>query len=1795
MTVLELLSNQISQYFGSTANFYVKQVSDGSYRKTPGRVTGHLVKEIIEAEQSIACYQRNIDHTINWICFDFDILKAKIDTPEEKVSEKHLIGVVKDFVKYLTLKSISHLVEFSGNRGIHVWINFDSPIFPHTAYELVKKLIDGAELSLNRNLIGLDLFPSSASHKSTFGKAVKIPLSKHAKSGCYSVLVKDIPSGFALVRIAEINSDILLAQSNLLSQHRTESIQSLEQKLDCILDYQEMDEISNEYIRIVQISELTITYDHILDFWSKVPVMAQIVDDIKKGSLNHARRQLLVGLLNPIVNPRGEKVGRKLLLDIFSKMTNFDLSKTESGLKKLVGLPFPSQEVVESISNFTISVKYSPNELVELLVPYFVKIENDLFNINDKDFRVAKVAERHYLYQNDEVRCIRVLDELTALDKAAVKENFERLVSGDADIEIYRHYRKEKGKDKERELITLGALPRLFSTWATKYFTYFFDHSSSQNSFGYKINKNFVGGHIFKPWLYQWIEFLHDIGDFLSNELNGGFFVVKTDIKSFYDSIPQDNLERLLLRGFNEQIAEKISALQGPALARYQDVCKSLMRITRSCNSDRKGVPQGPAYARYLSELYLDKIDILMDGWLEQGEIIFYHRYVDDIFFVAETRESAEKCLTKLSNGLEMLGLNLNQEKTSISQISDFGEEFDRYRAQAKYAIDAISKNIDEATEYEKNLALLEYNKLISQQDDNDDAVFLFSHLAGMERADKYRDQSVLPIIKNETGRGNLFRHVFLHVLSAESLWVNFSEISKYSGLQSEVFTSVCVEVLSDQREITTNLNNFIASQITKLTITPLVSEHLSYLKLYFSIDSNDFGIDAENILRCAATVEEPERILVNLKLIDIVRSKLNGVGDIGLLSEYLYPFCIKAQADSEALDSLATIFVSKLSEDQTSGRLNIHECGQRIKNHSTANKFYQILCLFTLSKAFSGRKLLEGAWEFCSAALESKEDTTINFKKMSWYRNFDLVDINKTNLNIVVSSISEGTLWNGKVDKLGSYSHYHNSLMVKLLTGERREQLEDLKAAISALSGVSEFYQWILSEKDHVRLFPSKNWFVENVAKNDCILLFRNNSILIRKQSNAFQTSEAKEDDNISVLLGYSDHVVDYKSGDYRSISRVLAKSADFFDILQLICSILSTYEDAKSSLPNFFAVESLIHANEIKVFNEELVGLPYLIFEKDNKVTSKKNSFENFIECLFLVIQENRSTAFSGNNSPTPWNFYTTCISTLNSETEVVPFLRRVVALSVGNKVTSNAVIFDLIVANSLYSGDGNFELSGNPFYKIRKFLDRYNRITKSSSQRHLYKVAADVPSKKNLAIFSDSIIRPIETAFQYRPDLRFDLALDLRTYFESVLGMALDILEGVTLAQFNLLAVRLNIITETIAIDGDSFAFENVVVINPMTGINQSFLQEHIFLLQSSEDIYGFKEGSKAFLFFVPRELTLAFSDVLSRQTSFFKDGAASPAHHFPYQDFGNLIEGIDLNRASNVIATHRNIPLQESDKILRDWLAFIPVAARKPLVLLIQAHEAMPNDRVVEICAEFDLAIKESRNPFLLKPFADFGGIHRVLAVSAERARQLDAYGPYSIQDGAASASLFIDLTVSGGQVASALEYYMAASVTNLEKKYFAQNEEGRIAIGKKLKSLSSLHIYTIFYTSESVGKISATLAKYNISTRLEVHGIDISDNAFFESTRLISQNDKKEIREFFENKELIDQLSKVVFDMDGKKRKALRLKLSSSARINMVTRRNSMTKKSIDFLTADFKGIPQSSIFERIRELNEIKL
>jgi len=1793
MNHLDEVSSYIARYFGSSANFYVKQVSDGSYRKTPGVVNSTLVRSVIANQQSIACYQRNVDHTINWICFDFDILKTNIGSSAQADCEECLIQTVTRFVEFLNDNIIGHILEFSGNRGIHVWINFSTPIFPYAGFEIVKHLLDKSGVSIDRTKIGLDLFPSSASHKSSHGKAVKIPLSRHTKSGFYSVLLSDLPSSFASVRRSNLDENFLNEQLTILRAHAEESIASIEQKLDFELESSEISDVGVDRVRKITVSTDSLEVDDLLNHWLGIPLLAPLARDITSGALSHGRRQLLVGLLGRIANRKDEKIGQATLLEIFSKMPNYDIEKTNSALAKLANLPFPSLEIVESLCNYTYGQRLDNVELAFLAIPNIAIIDDGLFTVTEVDLKVTGIAERNYLYQNDEVRCIRVIEEISNLDYQKLSWQFERFVCADEPITLYRHKRKEVNKDAPRELVTLSASTRLFTTWAIKHLTYIYDYESSPNSYGYRMNRNFAGGHIFKPWLYQWIEFLSDIADVLNNPLHVEHYIVKTDIKSFYDTIPQDNLERMLLTGFNNEISEKLDTMQERSSERYRSIVRSLGKVTQECNSGRRGVPQGPAYARVLAELYLGQIDELMDSFLASGELLFYHRYVDDLFFVAASKQDAEEKLAALRDRLNLLGLSLNSEKTSITKISDFDDEFDKYRAQAKYAIDAISSNIDSATEYEKNVALLEYNKLISQQDDNDDAVFLFSHLPGFAVADRYRNAAVSKVIRTGVGRGNLFKHVFIHLLNSPDLWPGFSSIEKLTELQSEVFTSVCVDILSDQREAGPDLHKFIDAQLCKLSDTLLVNEHKVYLQLYFNVGAGVASLRAEDILKCIQIAENPDRFVIGEEIVNLTAPTLNGVTDIGEFVSYLYPMCVEADTSRDALTALAKVFNAKISNDQKNGRLKIGQCGQLILTASSANKFYQLLCLFTLSTAISNSSLLERAWEFCATVFNAFDGISNRNRKASWYKNFDHICVNQAHLNLAVTSIAEGAIWRGEPDKTGIYDNFHNALMVLVLTGEKNQTMDHVRAAIRQVKDIGAFYQWLFSE--NVDLFPSRNWFIENLTKNDCILLKREDQILIRKRVDAFITREATADLLSKTLTGYADHVVPYLRSAHTSIFELIAPGRSFFENLSAIKNLATQYSEHNSPPANLFSPKGMLTKKDKLPFSDELRGAPFLIYENNDNVQTSANCFGNFLRNLFLLLESDQAQAYASDTSRmTLSHFYSRYLSNLDAIKEVPDFLRRLDVLFEATEPICDEVIFDLTVANALYGIFGNSEAIP-PFWRVKHFFEKYNKIHRSHLSKHIYMVDDGVlATKENLAEFLEGIITSLDLASAYRPDLSFGLVGDIRHYRSSIVEMIMEVSLELGLSDFVHSSVMQSVITEKISVNGKSFSYENVFVVNPAGGLNQSFSADHVFLLQSSEDTFSYAVGEDVFLFFMPKELTISFSNIVDRQRHFFP-ARDKVRPYFPYIKFDSGIDKLDISGASYVISVHRDIPFGEARQRIESWLRYIPEKLRQPMVWLIEAHETMLPAEIRDFRDHFDAVRNKSKNAVIFKRFRDFGGVHRILADNPELARALDDCGPDSLPPATMEVSIFADVGLSGGQISNALDYYLSVDEIALDKMYFCNTEAARRKVGDALRKLNSIKLCFVLYTDMCVDKVRETLHRHGLSPSVEIScGRNISSTAFLGSTRKMSVRTKDEVVSVLLNSDVMDHLMKAVFATNAATRKFQRGKLSVYESVNLVSRFRSMPKKALDFLYSDLRGSPGSALFERVRELGETK-
>ena len=93
---------------------------------------------------------------------------------------------------------------------------------------------------------------------------------------------------------------------------------------------------------------------------------------------------------------------------------------------------------------------------------------------------------------------------------------------------------------------------------------------------------------------------------------------------------------------------------------------EQLMRISTN-NESRKGVPQGPAYARIIAEIFLSYlIEKAKEEFGVQNKNIDVFRYVDDIIIFNNSEISDKTIYDRFDKIFSMYGLTLNIEKSKI-------------------------------------------------------------------------------------------------------------------------------------------------------------------------------------------------------------------------------------------------------------------------------------------------------------------------------------------------------------------------------------------------------------------------------------------------------------------------------------------------------------------------------------------------------------------------------------------------------------------------------------------------------------------------------------------------------------------------------------------------------------------------------------------------------------------------------------------------------------------------------------------------------------------------------------------------------------------------------------------------------------------------------------------------------------------------------------------------------------------------------------------------------------------------
>jgi RNA-directed DNA polymerase len=140
---------------------------------------------------------------------------------------------------------------------------------------------------------------------------------------------------------------------------------------------------------------------------------------------------------------------------------------------------------------------------------------------------------------------------------------------------------------------------------------------------------------------------------------SGSYWVVDADLKSYFDTIPQERLMKCI----REKIAD------GRVLALVERMLQAgVMDSVKGWQPTEEGTPQGAVVSPLLSNIYLDGLD-----WQMAKEGFEMVRYADDFIVLCASQEQAQRALERVRSWVEENGLVLHPIKTRLVDASQAG------------------------------------------------------------------------------------------------------------------------------------------------------------------------------------------------------------------------------------------------------------------------------------------------------------------------------------------------------------------------------------------------------------------------------------------------------------------------------------------------------------------------------------------------------------------------------------------------------------------------------------------------------------------------------------------------------------------------------------------------------------------------------------------------------------------------------------------------------------------------------------------------------------------------------------------------------------------------------------------------------------------------------------------------------------------------------------------------------------------------------------------------------------------
>ena len=725
------IAKKLYELFVVNRNAMAVQLADGNYVTKYTKITENDVFCMLSEGKAIGSYQQLYKSPyLKWICFDFDCR----DKDEPNISKLYKC-CTKPLNKYLDEHGIFFVNEFSGRRGIHTWILFNNYVKKEDAYNLIQAIKKEVRWDYDTEEFGLDEFPSTFSSKgNVVGKQVKIPLSKHKKGG-NSYLFKDD------YQVEIVNDSFYERQLEILNSIKLNNFEEISAKFD----FNIQNSIS-QFVRTYSIGEIECDAEDVINSLSKTEVYRALLDRVMHGEALLKDWLVMLGTLGKIGD------GYRLLKDIFKYCPTFSEEETNAKLEKYGKKYFPATfGYLYNLYDLDMESWIDPSENglqflardLGLGVNIVEWNQNEISVLSDSIYTVEK--ERKYLFSNDEVPVVSIWDDLkhmTVYDTNKINDIVNDIMVG-KNVDIiptgYQIFNRIENEDKKRTMVSLSAYDRVLTSHIA--LNAFYRMNRSLKSYSY--NPNYISNdEMFYHWYSSWSNYLSQIRKYIEVDLYAGMHVMTIDIRHFYDSIDFLGVYNLL----KDRLSEEENNL-------FMSLIKYNEQLMKKMNGKRIGVPQGPAYARLIAEIFLGTlIDKALSELEPDRDNIFLYRYVDDIIIFHDDSVDSKRINDKIESIFSRHGLSVNKEKSKIYGV--IGKLTESQKAE-----------LLRSDQFQYGLRVSEYSYLTENQYVNEKVNYLIQKKGGFNASDlsfffsKYVDERAKRVYFSQFSRQILSCH----------------------------------------------------------------------------------------------------------------------------------------------------------------------------------------------------------------------------------------------------------------------------------------------------------------------------------------------------------------------------------------------------------------------------------------------------------------------------------------------------------------------------------------------------------------------------------------------------------------------------------------------------------------------------------------------------------------------------------------------------------------------------------------------------------------------------------------------------------------------------------------------------------------------------------------------------------------------------------------------------------------------------------------------------------------------------